>query len=1444
MEKNQKYWQRFDWEKFRQDVRVKKCHPIINSLAYDDLRRLAVVLNFSNPGQYDSSFYQYSSAAIPLNPNAAYLQSPTPFKYKADYEVSTFDMSHGMGTPTGANGEQKVYSGRWLRWKNRYEIPRTACYCKDTTNGTKDWSPTESYLIGFIKFYKPNGNLYTALQNNTNNPPVKADGTPDTNNWSLFFAGPPCCYWDNTKDRIQSKIHPDTWIINSNYSKGITVSWQGAWQLKDVLPAIVKNIPPHLWKGDTWGGGQYPKGKLVLDNNSPNIKVYRAIQKIINTSQNQTIESTHPEQLPSYWQRVPELDIYWTKLNTEWNTSNSAWQLVTDSGNYINDFSNNFPGKVMYFDIKLDTGADDIEEFVITEDVECHPSLFFPKQVLPTEQYEHIIRAYKEQDFATFSGIVNDRYAKDNKCKVPLSQLHITDPSTLGPCYEARSRVSYYKRWSETRNLWVWGMRDVDGNNILAQHTTKMWNFPGNQYCNYGGAIRYNTPAGQGGTWSENPKITGALQNHLEVILSDACWRYPANGIFSANWRLIKALGSSDPSNSEQSDWDAYPLVTDECWGENESGIELFLKISGLYDWYYDDEFVYTPSSMRKIAIRHEIAPFNPNNTPSESQLNSQWKLIPVATLRRGFHNTMGRYRNFMRAMERDSDVSSFRKQAWNPSFTPYTYGINYNGSSGGAYTYDASAKWFGSRINEVPAINKFDDYFTSITPQKVKGIQWRANQPYKKGTIVNHNSISYFAKQDVSDLTNNPASNNQYGKLPIYSFTVSGNRVSSSTETDNLKVGWMLHLCDGSSDLISLDSDNMKSLYIVDLKYNEIEGKTYVTMNEEICKGTQNNNTYFSTIGWSKNISERHDGTGATYSFDNNYVMTSKIHYTCKPELLLEMFDLIKLAKYKDVSVNRTTAGNSFAMGTVYGSCGGQAYRAKELLASQLLANINDYNMDNGFSSSIQIPGDYNTTVDVGAAVGGEEPIEVGSFSNCGDVRGEQPSYYEKIVKYEWPETLKNPPKTVLAKYRLDEFYNYEQFVVVNEYTGELSFYLKEMPQSCTVGGFTCSSHPIDIHYLNRERPNDGYEDEPPLKSYFEYVPLSSTGKWHRLIPKTLFPQSPGGHGYGEAWMHMSDVTTNKIITILDSDDAPEEFFNVAFIHVDAPRDITTDNKPPTPKPIHHYNPYTVLYYALPYYLLTKEQQDAIPFWNKYDNYSANDKVKHFVNGKYHLYKALENITGDESNVSPNADPTKWEWQKPYVQLRLYATSCLCQDVSNPVLYKLICSNPAYSTEFTGDRNKMIELKRIEPIIVAAINVYSYDQSINGRVIKLYYTGNLQAEAGDKIELIRGFNNQFEGVYQIIEAGTDSNGTYITFDFSSWSDDFEGIQLSWTLILNRSKTYNHAQWLIDGFGDLTFAFQARDSANTCQGVPDNYTEVGNALHPQEPTDYINYWDN
>jgi hypothetical protein len=1561
---NQYKNQRYNWKKFREDVLDGK-KPIISSLALDDLRRFCFMLEFPQAGNYKSSNYAWDVSVIPFNPVSADLEKPVRGKgYIGDWNVALFDTSHGMYE---LGDKEAKTAGRYIRFVNKRIITYSMCCCIDTASGrSAEWKTGETYQIGDCKFYLPNGNVYIATAINTNQPPIKADGTLNSDYWSLKFSGPPCLYQYDNNGTIEyrSKIHYDTWLKGHTYAKYNRVSWSGGWELKDVLPDAVKNIPPHLWAGEktnvttysdthpagtTWSGGQYPKGKLVLDNNSPNIKAYRAIKKVQNTTEDLTIESTHPENLPEYWERAPELDVYWTKLSSEWNFEDQQqnWIITPDYGNFIHDYDLNSPGKILHYDLQIDAES---EEIFVEDYIDCHQSRFFPCQVDPQEKYEKIIFAYKDLNFNNLTGTASFRGQRDilwNKSrreKFRFNATQITDPSTLGP-------VFYVNRWSsyfhEGVNEWVYFKT------VPVLEAFKKW-WDGNPYANAGDMF-FNAPFDIG-NWSTNPKIGTAydgctsLENMVEVLLSQSHWRLPASYTFKQNWiKTNYGPTSENPSPSDgnmayETDsggsvsvvkyktgtgwvgvsldeieaWDPYPSVCDENWGTNGCGIETFLSqliekriVDGnevwidKWDWVFiqNSNLQYIPDSVLYHAERTQNGQGSNGQTPwppAELCLDA-WNCYTDAAgnFRRTFRYSLGRRSPFIRPNEMGNP--GHLKDTWTPGTCTYeghTFTIPIS------YLSRPNHLWLGARTNATPKISDFCENFETITPLAVQGIAWVQDQPFKKGTVVNYSNISYYAKQDITNLTDNPSINNQYEKIYIHTFTISGNRATNTTEEENLKPGWMIHLFNysGSYPDISENPDNMKSIHIVDVRYDEAHSKTYITVDTEICVGTTNNGTYFNKMAWDRNVSLRHDYSAVNYIRNEDGGIDAEFYYNLNPELLLDLYDLLHLVIYKTISSTR----NLFFVESVFGAATGTqpvSYMTLKNYAIQWLRSQLDFSDAAITAGYTKYPDPEKYPYALGSVhTGGGNGLfqcycnpYMSIFSEIHvHTTTEYLAYKASAVALGWAESYKNLPKTILAKIYLNEMWGAGN---IDPETGGRTGYYWNMPQSTQVGSLALSNFIIPWSAET--------EATYQLKTHYAYVALSADGRRYWAKPENFFPyiyldgtEDPTINCWADMNMGLTASDTYIIIINLD-DEIAQEFYTPNFYHVDAPRIFVEDTKCPEPNPpIHYIDPTAYLKYILPYDLLPDEDEDGEPDditeWIYDHDYAADEKVFVWINDYRQVFTAKNAIVN--KTISPINNPTEWTWELPYVELRLEAESCLCQDKesSDPVSYQLIClQDKNLSRPYTPDRKADMLLKTVDLVIddvslpdtsiISQLDYESFQQNVSyprDQLVEQYgymyrvivdnttdlttapYLNTTEYKwcktliptdnsanysIGDIIEILG--TKSYDRIAEVTDIGTG----WIEFNL----EDTQGTYLNATdklptgsYIINRTKTYNHDKWITDpqpspdSFAEYEFAWQARDNAANIQGMAaDNETLVSEYTTCKEPEDYIDYFD-
>jgi hypothetical protein len=1509
--------QRADWKKFKADVAAGK-KPIISNLYLDDLRRYCFQLEFPQAGTYDSNqVRKWDVANIPFNPQTINMDKPVyGVGILGEWTIAVFDTSHGMYEQQ----EKTKTAGRWIRFVNQRQITNAMCCCLDNATGhVREWISGETYQQGDAKFYLPNGNIYTCVKIATNQPCINTDGTLNSEYWALKFTAPPCLYQytNNGITEYRSKIHYNTWIKGHTYSKYDKVSWQSGWKLKEVLSTECQDIPPHLWAGQytnvtnysdaypsgtTWSTGKYPKGKLVLDNNAPNIKVYRALKTVENTEQNNTIEDTHPEDLSEYWERVPELDIYWERIDTSWNFEDPQknWTITPDYGNFIHDWDINTPteNKIIKYEIIYDLENENLYE---EDSINCHPSRFFPSQVDPEEKFEKIIYAYKDLNLAQLTGTSSYRgqrdiiWRRDDKEKFPFNATQITDPSTLGPVFGVNRWYSYF-----SSNSGYSYFKSVPA--LANKH--KWWD--GNTYCNIGDYL-CNAPYDQG-NWRTNPKIGTAddgctsLQNMIEVLLSQSHWKLPANSTYKKNWIkywFSPPAGTPQEGNiayfvdangypylqkyhiyneqgawygysvDEEASWEDYPSVNEDFWGTNACGIETFLSQfvengTKKYDYQFvlNANLQYIPEGVMLWAQKTESG--DGSNSPADDLCPSaeyclnEWDCYnpSAGNYRYTFRYSLGRATPFIRNNEM-GEPAHF-KDTWTPS--AFTYN-SYTWNVPSQFIGRANDIWYGTRTIATPKINDFcpNANFETITPMRVQGVTWLQNQPYKKGTVVNHNNISYYAKQDITDLTTIPSSNEQYEKLKINTFTISGNRATSTTEADNLKAGWMIFLFNMSGSTypdISLEPDNMKHPYIVDVRYNETENKTYITVNEEICIGTTNNNTYFNKMSWNKVVSERHDYSFVDYTRNEDGSLTCNFYYSLQPELLIDLYDLLHLLIYKEISSTCVEA----KIGATIGAYGTNVppMTLKNMATGWLAKNLkfDDASVTNGYTITPDSVKDPGVMGSVGTGATGVSLCYTNPYGSMfskinSNSTTQYLNYRASGISLGWASTLKNLPKTILAKVVLYEMWGAGPREKNNE-----GFYFRtgnywNMPQSTTIGSYKLSNYIVP---WSAEREAGEYQ----LKTHYNYLPLSADGRRYWAKPENYFPyiqldgmcplDLPYYEVDGWADMNMIWYAQDKYIIILNLDDEVDQsFYTPNYYHVDAPRILVEDTKCPEPNPpIHYKDPYAYLTYVLPYWTYPDENEDGkpdIPIWNGNTVYNTGDKVVVEMNEYKQLFQAITTTTADPWTLPINK-PTEWEWILPYAELRMKAESCVCQDkeASDPVSYQLFCKqDESLNRPYTTDRQADILLRTVDleiddvslpdETILGNLNYVSWQSNVaytRGQLVEQYnYMYKVIVDVVQDLEtapwenedeyyycktLIPTDNSSGYSIGDIVEVIgtklwdrettiTDTGTDYIEINI----EDLNGRYLTETAnlptgsyIINRTKSYNHTIWLTD----------------------------------------------
>lgn len=1392
-----------DWRLIRKAIEQGVRIDIDLWKPYRDLRLKVMLRYFGYAGQFDSSVYQWNEHKIYWN----YPSQGTRLVYgDGMLEVALFDSSYG--------------ADRWFRWKNKGDIYEDQVYVTSPAL----WTPG-NYPAGTIKFWL--GSLWSVnAANGTSECPVTIKKTEPnvqyeySDKWALFYAGPPNCFYNDATQRLETKIRADIWQKNHSYSENDCVSWNAdtrngqtanpvCWRAKRDI--AYKTLPPHQWHGENWSANAWPKEKKVLA--SDGIRVFQAKNKIQNIA-------TLPENNSNEWLEREDLACEW-ELTTGYTTYNDKWQLVPDWGNFECDWNVNFPGLAIFNDIVRED-EDEIRDYR-----QCHPSLYFPRQVEPGAIHEEIIYAYNEAAHTNQSLQRGKRYKKGSSFKVSLDHTFLTRPEHLGPIFGIRARMGYWQKETFPYQIFI-EQRDAHGVlNAFLDGFNKFKSFPGNQYINYGNLLERNSPEGN---WSQNDKLDGSLHSGAEIVMNDNALRLPASSIYTRNWKRMNfsnppaepSVGSiyyigtypnGDLQRKTETGWEGvsvedidswpdYPFVNDECWGTAESGLRTFLVHKHQkYDWAYnmDTHTKYYPFGLITEVFKQALDPFDPNNPPTESQLMDQWDMNHDGDYFETFKYTCGRVRPFMRAQERG--VPDNFKDTWNPSFSPYGYMPG---------TYDMGCKWFAPLTKNRPTIEYFDDKFTAIVPFE-EGLPWLENMPYKKWDVRTDNGKAYFAKNDVAASQVSPANVPEtWQRCKVYSFAINGeNRFNNADQAMNIKDGWMLHLfnMNGSSypEIVSNDPDLMKCVYVLDTRYDTENNRTIVTVSDTINIGTQEN-SYFTKAGWSKEICQRHDASAADYTMNANGELSYTLKYEVKLEALLDLYDLLEFAIYLSANPNLELIQGSFHNSTTV--CDG--------------SNIaNAANQQNALIKAAmeQNPLQWPTTYYSNPGVSGRDLLCVGTDpgDEYEEVMSNRVGLATAMRCLSWNPPLAELPSNIEVRISIED--------MLDDY---------DMLTSQTAGGISTrfARKPEDVKWRYKF-----IELVVGSESFFKLIPevfnYKTVISWAEFQSTGYYIDYIGGAHVGRLIFD-----TDNVFVVQNYNLVPMRFFEPTFYYTVGPRVLQIDNKPPRPNPpVANENPQAYLKYIMPFDLLTQSQQNSAIEWEKESTYNQGDLVWRWYNGRKHLFTVLNFIA--VSDTKPLNDPTNFQWHVPYVELRVTSTCCNLTDyeASNPVKYWFSCQQDTSFNTTSGLPNWLVLQKA--DVLLRTVNLDISDltgstSNPSGTITRISCSG---VDAGDFVEIIG--TNWCDGVYTAPAAG------YIEFDIGHYIEETFG---TGCLVINRTKTYSQSIWDTDpdaenSYKNMRFAWQGRDSANDVQGVPDNVTDIGRFIKIEEPTDFIDFYD-
>jgi hypothetical protein len=1053
----------------------------------------------------------------------------------------------------------------------------------------------------------------------------------------------------------------------------------------------------------------------------------------------------------------------------------------------------------------------------------------------------------------TVSNQRDNRYDKDNICKVPIDGSHITDPSTLGAVYYPNRNA-----WYESNGLAYF---KCDGFGILAG--TIGHSFDGNQYCNYGGSVEYNSPVGQG-YWTTNPKINGALQNHIESILSDKWFRLPADATYTANWKIkhhwadrVSPESPSDPVDIDPT-WNDYPDVCDECWGFNESGIELFLSKLGKYDYFYQlgTAYQYIPDGLCLAAtvvegVRSGGSP--PNPTASEAL--AAWGCISegAGNWRTTFRRSCGRP-SFMR-----SGDLAMPKDIWKPLVPGGETNI-------GDCPY-ASEEWFGSWTAEIPDIMDCDTEQESIV-----------------------------------------------GYVGDYSFKIAGDYTST------LKIGYMVHIYMSDNSKLSVTASEMKSCYVHAIVFDGTH--TVVSVTDTV--GSFDTVSWNPEISERHDPVEVLWERGTyTLKYRQDPQLLLDLYDLLNLCIYKDVAASVPTMGINIVAHGAVEGADSAAMaGFLANIVHVNMNLSEDWLDYPDAILLNDpesqYYLDHpNETPPMYLANNWWTFSQIAGSSG-----LVGTYldtvpQSCSFMYG---AFYDaSCFKVTFDESIKQKPDRVIIRLGIIPQRDWNLGYITND-TG--------LPIDDTFSQYTSLDEiGIANIIITKQGSGGDYTWPGEGITHYKSAAVSKLNKWYLFRPTSLWTSttyefllwdnSKLNRTFGIASIPFSiSGSISKVTIVLHFEDVPNSIYTSNFYHIDAPRVLIKDTMPPRPNPpTHAIDPEAYLKHELQVdhadsdvAAYSKEQEDSS------EGYEVGTRVSYLCEfeeifeyvgrtpdwifgedsdgvyevGDFVYYESLLYINKTGNNTSttplhdlinwsyiPYAPPTNpdWLWIPDYFDIRIKGESCLCVDEenSNPVKYSFRCVEEESFNAPDGIPNWLVS--READIIVGTFecDYILLDHTKPTFVGKFYHKGSAgDFSVGDYVEILG------HGCYTVTSSGeTASSGNWVsgtaytlgvvvTYDSKYYevyvdtvvnttqppSEDigeYHEVALgcyfkvpnfdSWTrkygYVINYTKLYTEAMWESTDniYNGSHFTWRAKDNASNVQGMPeDNVTSLSEAV--------------
>jgi hypothetical protein len=310
----------------------------------------------------------------------------------------------------------------------------------------------------------------------------------------------------------------------------------------------------------------------------------------------------------------------------EWIFSNSYWHIAPDDTLY-HEYDLNSPYRIYFYH----GGSTSNEE--MPEEGWYNSYELLPRQTDPFEQFIPIV----PQD--------TKKTIWQVKSKVPFDASIITNDKVIGAIYSADSMTFY---WNSSHTKF----------SIVRAEPFTGHRMSGTQYTN-GARIPIGSAYGFTETGSDNGSRnccykTGACYQAMVESVCDNGGELPVDATYLANWMAVNPKGEGETQQAYDERKPGYAPVGDILWGCNASGFELFCKLRGKYDWYFDTQNPFITNAQAQF--RFVCDTFICNNDVADSNAPGGYRAptsyqefpLPSGTWRWGFHNTMGRIRGML----------------------------------------------------------------------------------------------------------------------------------------------------------------------------------------------------------------------------------------------------------------------------------------------------------------------------------------------------------------------------------------------------------------------------------------------------------------------------------------------------------------------------------------------------------------------------------------------------------------------------------------------------------------------------------------------------------------------------------------------------------------------------------------------------------------------------